>query len=119
MQIQSLLALAALSTIATTAPVDTPTKVVGSQKFTINQDQPKHEGRRVAGPIALADALSKFQDIGLQPSPAVVAAASKAAATDDGTVAAAPGQFDQLYLSPVKIGDQTLQLDFDSGSSDL
>ena len=119
-----LLALAALAPELAAAiprpdPPPTNVNVLGAKKFTISQDQPKLDGRRVAGPIALANALDKFQDIGLQPSPAVVAAAAKASATDDGTVEADPGQYDQMYLSPVQVGGQTLQLDFDSGSSDL
>lgn len=48
--------------------------------------------------------------------------ASTAAATGGnktGTVAANPGENAALFLSPVDIGGQTLNLDFDSGSSDL
>jgi hypothetical protein len=36
-----------------------------------------------------------------------------------GTVVAAPEQNAALFLSPVEVGGQTLNLDFDSGSSDL
>jgi hypothetical protein len=36
-----------------------------------------------------------------------------------GTVVAAPEQNAALFLSPVDVGGQTLNLDFDSGSSDL
>ena len=36
-----------------------------------------------------------------------------------GTVAANPEQSDRAYLCPVEIGGQTLNLDFDTGSSDL
>jgi hypothetical protein len=47
---------------------------------------------------------------------------SAAAAADKnqtGTVMATPEQNAALFLSPVTIGGQTLNLDFDSGSSDL
>ncbi|KAK8052462.1 eukaryotic aspartyl protease [Apiospora rasikravindrae] len=40
-------------------------------------------------------------------------------ATGVGLVAAKPEENDVEYLSPVKIGGQTVNLDFDSGSSDL
>lgn len=44
----------------------------------------------------------------------------EASATNQtGTVVAAPEQNAALFLSPVDIGGQTLNLDFDSGSSDL
>lgn len=42
-----------------------------------------------------------------------------AAAPGTGVVAATPEQGDVEYLAPVNIGGQTLNLDFDSGSSDL
>ena len=46
---------------------------------------------------------------------------SNAAATSDGTVAADPTQYDSEYLESVQVGTpaQTLNLDFDTGSSDL
>ncbi|KAJ4416277.1 hypothetical protein N0V85_002346 [Neurospora sp. IMI 360204] len=42
-----------------------------------------------------------------------------AAGTEAGAVTATPEQDDVEYLAPVKIGGQTINLDFDSGSSDL
>lgn len=44
---------------------------------------------------------------------------SAANKTSTGTVAALPEQNAALFLSPVNVGGQTLNLDFDSGSSDL
>lgn len=41
------------------------------------------------------------------------------ATNQTGTVMATPEQNAALFLSPVDIGGQTLNLDFDSGSSDL
>lgn len=46
-------------------------------------------------------------------------AATTAATNQTGSVVAAPEQNAALFLSPVDIGGQTLNLDFDSGSSDL
>lgn len=43
----------------------------------------------------------------------------KAAAANDGTVTTTPEQYDSEYLTPVSIGGETLNLDFDTGSSDL
>jgi hypothetical protein len=47
------------------------------------------------------------------------ASAAAAGANSTGTVAANPGENAALFLSPVNIGGQTLNLDFDTGSSDL
>jgi hypothetical protein len=47
------------------------------------------------------------------------AAAAAAGGNKTGAVAANPGENAALFLSPVDIGGQTLNLDFDSGSSDL
>lgn len=41
------------------------------------------------------------------------------AAQGDGSVAATPEDGDVEYLSPVEIGGQTVNLDFDTGSADL
>lgn len=50
---------------------------------------------------------------------AAAAAAPAKGGNKTGTVAANPGDNAALFLSPVSIGGQTLNLDFDSGSSDL
>lgn len=47
------------------------------------------------------------------------AAATNATTPGTGLVAATPEQGDVEYLAPVTIGGQTINLDFDSGSSDL
>jgi hypothetical protein len=45
--------------------------------------------------------------------------ASNTTAAGSGTVAATPEQGDVEYLAPISIGGQTMNMDFDSGSSDL
>lgn len=45
--------------------------------------------------------------------------ANNGSTNGSGTVAANPEDNAALFLSPVDIGGQTLNLDFDSGSSDL
>ena len=47
------------------------------------------------------------------------AAAAAADGNQTGSVAANPEQNAALFLSPVNVGGQTLNLDFDTGSSDL
>jgi hypothetical protein len=64
------------------------------------------------GPAAYAKAFKKFN----KPMPHDLAVATG----NDGSVAATPGDsFDSQYLCPVDIDGQTLNLDFDTGSSDL
>lgn len=65
-----------------------------------------------SGPAAVAAVYAKY---GATPPEDVV----KAAAANDGTVTTNPTQYDSEYLTPVSIGGQTLNLDFDTGSSDL
>ena len=71
-------------------------------------------GFKTSGPAAMAKTYAKFN----KEMPPIVAAA---AATADGTVEADPTQYDSEYLEQVTIGTPgvTLNLDFDTGSSDL
>ena len=79
--------------------------------FTVSQSVRKPVIR--SGPVALAALYSKYN----KEAPGEV----KTAAASDGssTVRAAPEQYDSEYLSSVSIGGQILNLDLDSGSSDL
>lgn len=65
-----------------------------------------------SGPAAVLSTYNKFN----VPAPENVIAA---AASNDGTVSAAPSDFDSQYLTPVTVGGQNLNLDFDTGSADL
>lgn len=111
----------------------------GASTFTLVQSEPKVPGTKLAGPIALSRAIGKYAKVGAEVPAVVNAAAAKvytpftshfvslyvltevnqAAATDDGTVAANPSQYDSEYIETVSIGGQRLNLDFDTGSSDL
>ncbi|KAK1773078.1 aspartic peptidase domain-containing protein [Copromyces sp. CBS 386.78] len=53
------------------------------------------------------------------PQPGASGSSGTEAAGEVGVVTATPEQDDVEYLAPVKIGGQTINLDFDSGSSDL
>lgn len=52
-------------------------------------------------------------------APEDVKTAAATAASQQGSVAANPQAYDEAYLCPVSVGGQTLNLDFDTGSSDL
>ncbi|EXJ65384.1 hypothetical protein A1O7_01725 [Cladophialophora yegresii CBS 114405] len=102
-----LLAASALTGTALAKPLPVPQQVAPRRGFTLPQSVPKPYQ---AGPVALEKTYLKFN--------AAVPEEVKAAAAD-GSVVATPEQFDALYLCPVTIGGQTLNLDFDTGSSDL
>ena len=123
--LQQVAAASALASIVTAAPhasisnLKRAGNTTGATRFTVPQGPPKLAGVKIAGPIALARVYGKYASIGANAPAQVNAAASKAAGTNDGTVAANPEQYDQAYLEPVSVGGQTLNLDFDTGSSDL
>lgn len=75
-------------------------------------DQTVQKPFMLSGPSSVAKTYAKYG----KAVPAVIAAA---AANNDGTVTASPEEYDSEYLCPVSIGGQTLNLDFDTGSSDL
>ena len=114
-------AASAMASLVAAAPTHQKrsTTVVGNKQFTVPQGQPKLPGKKIAGPIALARVYGKYAKLGASAPASVNTAASNAAATDDGTVTANPEQYDQAYLEAVSVGGQTLNLDFDTGSSDL
>ena len=96
---------AALLSLAASTPL--------KQGFTVYQTVHR-PGFLTSGPSLMARTYTKFgkempEDVAL------------AAATSPGTVAADPTQYDSEYLESVQIGTpaQTLNLDFDTGSSDL
>lgn len=119
--LEQVVTASAFASLAAAAPSHQKrsTSVVGNKKFTVPQGAPKLPGKKIAGPIALARVYGKYAKLGANAPAKVDAAASAAAATDDGTVTANPEQYDQAYLESVTVGGQTLNLDFDTGSSDL
>ena len=101
-------AASALLAIASCSPVEKR-----KQAFTVHQTVPKPFIK--SGPAAVAAVYAKYQKVGAV-APADVLAA---AAANDGTVTTTPEQYDSEYLTPVSVGGTTLNLDFDTGSSDL
>lgn len=74
-------------------------------------EQVSNKDYKKNGQLAYAKALGKYN---ASMPPAIAAVSS-----GDGTVGANPAANDEEYLCPVSIGGQTLNLDFDTGSSDL
>jgi hypothetical protein len=75
---------------------------------------PKNPGFLTAGPHSVLKTYLKY---GKEPPSAV----EQAAASTTGSVAATPEEYDSEYLCPVTVGTPgvTLNMDFDTGSSDL
>ena len=92
---------------AVASPVDLQSR---AGNFIVHQTIPKPFKK--SGPAAILSTYGKFN--ACAPGDVI-----KAAAANDGTVSANPGQNDFEYLSPVTVGGQTLNLNFDTGSSDL
>lgn len=101
----TLIAASTLAVLVTSKPV--PQAVPAKKGFTINQSIAKPFQ---PGPVQVKKAYKKFN---------VAVPADVAAAAADGSVVAIPEQYDSEYLSPVTIGGQVLNLDFDTGSADL
>ncbi|KIX97696.1 uncharacterized protein Z520_06474 [Fonsecaea multimorphosa CBS 102226] len=101
-----LLAASALTSVTLAKPIPVP-QVETKKGFTLVQSVAKPFQ---AGPVLLQKTYLKYNS----PVPADVKAAAA-----DGSVTATPEQYDAEYLCPVSIGGQTLNLDFDTGSSDL
>lgn len=105
------LALAAsTSALPSTTPVD--------KHYTI--EQVKNDKFVRNGPLALARAYIKY-GAPLPPNLANAVDKIKNQRRSTGSAATTPEQYDSEYLTPVQIGTpaQTLNLDFDTGSSDL
>jgi aspergillopepsin I len=109
------LVLAAATLVSLTEALPTTESHVGS--FSVKQV--KNPNFKRSGVDAFAHAFHKYGKE--MPSYLKEALASKSSKDgNDGSVTATPSdQYDSEYLCPVSIGGQTLNLDFDTGSSDL
>lgn len=110
MHLSKLGAASALLALTSASPVDYEPLEKRGAAFKLNQSIRKHF--MLSGPSSVLSTYRKFKAT----APADVVSA---AANNDGTVTASPEQYDSEYLCPVTIGGQTLNLDFDTGSSDL
>ena len=116
MHFSKLGAASAIFSVAASSPTEYES-TVEKRGVTFRVDQAVNTaklGYIQSGPAAVAAVYGKYK----KTPPSDVAAA---AATQSGTVAANPEQYDSEYLCPVTIGTPgvTLNLDFDTGSSDL
>lgn len=91
-----------------------PTKLNGTH-FSVPQISKGKLEQRPHPAVLLSHTFSKYEHAGAK-APLHVRAA---AATQKGSVAATPEAYDMTYLSPVTIGGQTFNLNFDTGSADL
>ncbi|KAI9710744.1 MAG: Type I transmembrane sorting receptor [Bogoriella megaspora] len=109
--IASVIAFASLASLVIGSPIVELEK--RDQKFSLKQNQ---SGRTLlrSGPITVQKTFKKFG----KAVPEHVAAAA-AAAAQQGAVTTTPEQYDSEYLTPVTVGGTTLNLDIDTGSSDL
>ena len=113
-------ALLALVAVTTAAPTTTREQRDGlvnlldkRSSFTVNQVANSKGTPKRRGAIDVQRVMKKY---GGTLTEKVVSAA---AAAESGTVSATPEEYDVEYLSPVTVGDQVLELDFDTGSADL
>jgi aspergillopepsin I len=101
-------ALTCFSAVASAAavPVKSPRK-----GFTVNQVNKTPTGTRTVNlPGVYANALAKY---------GATVPAHVHAAAESGSAITTPEDGDVEYLTPVTIGESTLNLDFDTGSADL
>lgn len=104
--------LVGLSTVASAVPMARPPPTKSPRRaFSVNQiTRPLEKAKKVNLPGIYANALAKYGG--------EVPANIKDAASQ-GSAVATPEQYDLAYLTPVKVGKFTLNLDIDTGSADL
>lgn len=136
--INALVLVALLASFVAAFPAPVPAYQRRGQSFVVTRVQNPNFTKR-SGVLSLAKAYSKYgmpMSEGLAEAVAQVqeknrhakagaAAAANAtgaaapAASDVGTVTATPETGDSEFLAPISVGGQTMNMDFDSGSSDL
>lgn len=107
--------LATLLAFSMAAPTPTKTSIAKRSFKVPRQLNPKMLGKRRSGQAAMEKASRKY-GWGTSNNAAVPA---NGTGKENGVVGALPEENDALFLSPVMVGEQQLNLDFDTGSSDL
>ncbi|KAL8909716.1 MAG: hypothetical protein Q9207_000025 [Kuettlingeria erythrocarpa] len=102
--VDGLVTASAVFTLAAATPIELRPR---TKDFIIHQSIPKPFKK--SGPAAVLATYGKYN--GTAPEDVV-----EAAATNDGVVTTTPQQYDMEYLTPVTVGGQVLNLDFDTGS---
>jgi len=113
-----LVSMAAAAAIpAKNSTFQTPPKPVVGATFSVEQVS---IGQTALPPpaVAMLNTYAKFKKTAKAPKHLKAAATAQADA-QEGSVEAIPTAYDEEYLTPVTVGGQTLNLDFDTGSSDL
>lgn len=87
---------------------------LNASHFTITQT-PKPQSIYRSPAIKYANTLRKYRHA----VPFSVESVSFLAEDNNGTVPAIPTEYDLEFLSPVTVGNHTLNVDFDTGSTDL
>ena len=105
------------SGIPSGVPSGFPTGTVGSPGPSFSsRPYPNATSSSIAAPSSTVPASSM---VASGSSAAASTTASSTGSSETGEVSATPYGGDSLYISPVSIGGQTLNLDFDTGSADL
>lgn len=122
-RITSLAAAAALAGQAFAAPAPLPQTTEVTSDPSVNIGLSGFSLQQVVGPTIFKNGAMQvqrtYQKFNVEVPTNVSSAAKVAAALQSGSATANPQAYDEEYLVPVTIGGQTLQLDFDTGSSDL
>ena len=105
----SILAIACLSTLSYSTPL------LKRGRFTVQQTISKSSSNANGGPAELAQVYRKYHS----KVPARLRKAAQLAAENSASVTANPSTGDAEYTSVVTVGGQDVNLDFDTGSSDL
>ena len=91
------------------------TPLLRRDRFTVQQTISKSSSNANGGPAELAQVYRKYNS----KVPARLRKAAQSAAENAASVTASPSTGDSEYTALVTIGGQDVNLDFDTGSSDL